>query len=128
MKNSPDPKKVVGFSFDSNHAANLIRNYIQGLLSSSRNVPPVHRKRKSKRSKSTVLPSKSQISHPCQFLHVTQVTTHDTPRYFSLQAFLPSNMKQRVEAFMSPTFRQRSNYWSNFEMENSEIPVHFIRA
>ena len=102
----------MGFSFDSNHAANLIRNYIQGLLSSTHSAPQsnTNRKRKSKRSKSTVLPSKSQISHPCQFLHVTQVTAHDTPRYFSLQAFLPSNMKQRVEAFMSPTFGKRYNY------------------
>lgn len=35
-----------------------------------------------------ILPPKSQISNPCQFLHVTKVTAYDTPRYFSLQAFV----------------------------------------
>jgi hypothetical protein len=49
------------------------------------------RKRKTKRTKNKPLPPKSQISLPCQFSHVTNVSADDTPRYHSLQVFMKSN-------------------------------------
>jgi hypothetical protein len=64
------------------------------LVSNPENIAlssPGRKKRSKKRSKPMVLPPKSQISHPCQFLHVTKVTAYDTPRFFSLQAFVPSS-------------------------------------
>lgn len=110
---------MIGFSFDSEESAHEVWKYVERLISNPENIAlsGPGRKRKVKRTKPIVLPPKSQISHPCQFLHVTKVrfdihshkikflipfslqkvTAHDTPRYFSLQAFLPSAMKQRAD-------------------------------
>jgi hypothetical protein len=88
-----DHRKVIGFSFDSNESAIDLWQCIERLVSNPENIAlssPGRKKRSKKRSKPLVLPPKSQISHPCQFLHVTKVTAYDTPRYFSLQAFVPS--------------------------------------
>jgi hypothetical protein len=88
-----DHRKVIGFSFDSNESAIELWQWVERLISNPENIAlssPGRKKRSKKRSKPLVLPSKSQISHPCQFLHVTKVTTYDTPRFFSLQAFVSS--------------------------------------
>ncbi|KAL7045217.1 hypothetical protein ACKWTF_002172 [Chironomus riparius] len=91
---SSDHRKVVGFSFDSNEAALELWKSLERLICSPENIAissPGRKKRsssKQKRSKHVALPPKSQISHPCQFLHVTKVTAYDTPRFYSLQAFV----------------------------------------
>lgn len=88
-----DHSKVFGFSFDSNESAIELWRWVERLISDPENIAlssPGRKKRTKKRSKPIVLPPKSQISHPCQFLHVTKVTTYDTPRFFSLQAFVSS--------------------------------------
>ncbi|CAO1359116.1 unnamed protein product [Diamesa hyperborea] len=94
---STDHRKIIGFSFDSNEAAIDIWTSIERLVSNPENIAlsaPGRKRKTQKRPKPIALPPKSQISNPCQFLHVTNVTTHDTSRYFSLQAFLtPSKPK-----------------------------------
>lgn len=91
-----DHRKVIGFSFDSNESAIELWQWVERLISNPENIAlssPGRKKRGKKRSKHNSLPSKSQISHPCQFLHVTKVTTYDTPRFFSLQAFVSSSQR-----------------------------------
>jgi len=89
---SADHRKVIGFSFDSNESAVELWHCVERLISNPENIAlssPGRKKRTTKkRSKPVALPPKSQISHPCQFLHVTKVTAFDTPRYYSLQAFV----------------------------------------
>lgn len=97
---SADHRKVIGFSFDSNQAAREMWVRVEELISNPENIAlsAPGRKRKSKKtsSKPIVLPPKSQISQPCQFHHVTSVTTDDTQRYFSLQAFVAPHVKHRA--------------------------------
>lgn len=91
-----DHRKVIGFSFDSNEAALDLWHCVERLVSNPENIAlssPGRKKRTKKRSKPMVLPPKSQISHPCQFLHVNKVTAFDTPRFFSLQAFVSSSKR-----------------------------------
>lgn len=91
-----DHRKVIGFSFDSNESAIELWQCVERLVSNPENIAlssPGRKKRSKKRSKPIVLPPKSQISHPCQFLHVTKVTAYDTPRFFSLQAFVSSSKR-----------------------------------
>lgn len=86
-----DHSKVVGFSFDSNQAAHDIWSTIERLISDPENISlsvPGRKRKQQKRPKPAPLPQKSQISQPCQFSHVTSVTTNDTHRYFSLQTFV----------------------------------------
>ena len=96
-----DHRKVVGFSFDSNEAALELWQSLERLISSPENIAlssPSRKKRsssKQKRSKQVALPPKSQISHPCQFLHVTKVTAYDTPRFYSLQAFVAPSHRHK---------------------------------
>ena len=93
-----DHRKVIGFSFDSDEAAIELWQWVERLISNPENIAlssPGRKKRSKKRSKPIVLPPKSQISHPCQFLHVTKVTTYDTPRFFSLQAFVSSSHRHK---------------------------------
>lgn len=95
---SADHRKIIGFSFDSNQAAREMWVRVEELISNPENIAlsVPGRKRKSKKTaKPIVLPPKSQISQPCQFHHVTSVTTNDTPRYFSLQAFVAPPVKHR---------------------------------
>ncbi|XP_021701180.1 uncharacterized protein LOC5571668 isoform X2 [Aedes aegypti] len=95
---SADHRKVIGFSFDSNQAAREMWVRVEELISNPENIAlsVPGRKRKSKKAaKPIILPPKSQISQPCQFHHVTSVTTNDTPRYFSLQAFVAPPVKHR---------------------------------
>lgn len=93
-----DHRKVIGFSFDSNESAIELWQCVERLVSNPENIAlssPGRKKRsKKQRTKPIVLPPKSQISHPCQFLHVTKVTAYDTPRFFSLQAFVSSSSKR----------------------------------
>lgn len=95
---SADHRKVIGFSFDSNQAAREMWVRVEELISNPENIAlsAPGRKRKTKKNpKPIILPPKSQISQPCQFHHVTSVTTNDTPRYFSLQAFVAPPVKHR---------------------------------
>ncbi|CAO1359137.1 unnamed protein product [Diamesa hyperborea] len=88
---STDHRKIIGFSFDSDESAIEIWQCVEKLISNPENIAlssPGRKKRSKKKSKPMILPPKSQISNPCQFLHVTKVTAYDTPRYFSLQAFV----------------------------------------
>ena len=66
---------MIGFSFDSEESAHEVWKYVERLISNPENIAlsGPGRKRKTKRTKPIVLPPKSQISHPCQFLHVTKV-------------------------------------------------------
>lgn len=102
FKLSPaDHRKVIGFSFDSNTAAREVWHCIDRLTSDPENIAlslPGRKKRKQQkqpRHKYVQLPPKSQISNPCQFHHITSVTQEDTPRYFSLQAFVAAPIQHR---------------------------------
>lgn len=93
-----DHTKVIGFSFDSNEAAHEIWTAIERLISDPENISlsvPGRKRKQQKRPKPAPLPQKSQISQPCQFSHVTSVTTNDTHRYFSLQAFVGQSLNHR---------------------------------
>jgi hypothetical protein len=72
---------------------------VERLISNPENIAlsvSGRKKRKTpKRPKPAALPPKSQISHPCQFNHVTSVTSEDRPRFFSLQAFVSPLNKHR---------------------------------
>ncbi|KFB49631.1 AGAP007736-PA-like protein [Anopheles sinensis] len=95
---SADHRKVIGFSFDSNQAAREMWVRVEELTSNPENIAlsaPGRKRKTPKRAKPIVLPPKSQISQPCQFNHVTSVTTGDTQRYFSLQAFVSAPVKHR---------------------------------
>ncbi|XP_041778216.1 uncharacterized protein LOC121596904 isoform X2 [Anopheles merus] len=95
---SADHRKVIGFSFDSNQAAREMWVRVEELTSNPENIAlsaPGRKRKTQKRAKPIVLPPKSQISQPCQFNHVTSVTTSDTQRYFSLQAFVSAPVKHR---------------------------------
>lgn len=85
-----DHSKSIGFSFDSNSAATDFWRNVERLTSNPENIAlsAPGRKRKTKAAKPKPLPPKSQISLPCQFLHVTNVTAEDTGRYHSLQVFM----------------------------------------
>ncbi|XP_035795669.1 uncharacterized protein LOC118468676 isoform X1 [Anopheles albimanus] len=96
---SADHRKVIGFSFDSNQAAREMWVRVEELTSNPENIAlsaPGRKRKTQKRAKAIVLPPKSQISQPCQFNHVTSVTTGDTQRYFSLQAFVTAPIKHRT--------------------------------
>lgn len=86
-----DHSQLIGFSFDSNAAATDFWQNVERLTSNPENIAlsAPGRKRKTKTvKKNKPLPPKSQISHPCQFLHVTNVTADDMTRYHSLQIFM----------------------------------------
>lgn len=89
-----DHSKIIGFSFDSNIAATEFWRSVERLISNPENIAlsAPGRKRKTKKpAKQKPLPPKTQISLPCQFLHVTNVSAEDTPRYHSFQVFMPKN-------------------------------------
>lgn len=91
-----DHRRIIGFSFDSKQAAAELWSHLQRLISNPENIAlsAPGRKRKSPKKQKIILPPKSQISLPCQFNHITNVTRDDRQRYFSLQAFLPSTNKR----------------------------------
>lgn len=93
-----DHTKVIGFSFDSKQAACEIWSCIERLISDPENISlsvPGRKRKQQKRPKPAPLPQKSQISQPCQFSHVTSVTTNDSQRYFSMQTFVAQPVHQR---------------------------------
>lgn len=93
-----DHTKVIGFSFDSNQAARDMWTSIERLISDPENISlsvPGRKRKQQKRPKPAPLPPKSQISQPCQFLHVTSVTIDDSQRYFSMQAFVAQPINHR---------------------------------
>ncbi|XP_055375820.1 uncharacterized protein LOC129608362 [Condylostylus longicornis] len=92
MSLSSNLNQVIGFSFDSCDAAHELWKCIEKLINDPENKllnqPGSKRKtKKEKKSKPVPLPPKSQISHPCQFHHVTSVTREDAERYL-LQTFV----------------------------------------
>ena len=99
---SQDHRKKIGLSFDSKDAADELWLRIRKLISDPENVSlngPLKKGRISGRSKSSSRkPSgltKSQISQPIQFNHVTNISKKDSFNYFSLQAFLAPLKKNR---------------------------------
>ncbi|XP_058981570.1 uncharacterized protein LOC105262100 isoform X5 [Musca domestica] len=89
---STNHQQMIGFSFDSSEAARELWLHMERLISDPENIAlsmPGRKKPKQKRIKHAPLPPKAQISHPCQFHHVTSVTKEDTDRYYSMQAFAP---------------------------------------
>lgn len=93
-----DHTKVIGFSFDSNQAARDMWSCVERLISDPENISlsvPGRKRKQSKRPKPAPLPQKSQISQPCQFSHVTSVTTNDSQRYFSMQTFVAHPINPR---------------------------------
>lgn len=93
---SSDHRQTIGFSFDSSDSARELWREIEKLISNPENIAlnvsgGSRKKQKQKKMKPIPLPPKSQISHPCQFHHVTSVTREDAERYYSLQAFVPSS-------------------------------------
>jgi len=89
---------MIGFSFDSTDAARELWQHVERLVCNPENealtVPGTRKQKKQKRVKPAPLPPKSQISHPCQFHHVTSVVKEDCERYYSMQAFGPPNPQQ----------------------------------
>lgn len=95
-----DHAKMIGFSYDSNQAAQDTWHHVERLMADPVNIAlnAAGRKRATKqpkRPKAAPLPPKSQISAPCQFHHVTSVAAGDMSRYFSLQAFVNATAKHR---------------------------------
>ncbi|KAI8125602.1 hypothetical protein FF38_14370 [Lucilia cuprina] len=93
---SSNHQQMIGFSFDSTESARELWQHMERLVSDPENIAlsiPGRKKQKQKRTKPAPLPPKAQISHPCQFHHVTSVTKDDTERYYSMQAF--AAMSQR---------------------------------
>lgn len=91
IKHHTDHSKLIGFSFDSNDAAEEFWQNMERLISDPENIAlsaPGRKRKKTKKPKAKPLPPKSQISLPCQFSHVTQVLVEDISRYYSLQAFV----------------------------------------
>ncbi|KAM7353643.1 uncharacterized protein ACRADG_005621 isoform 1-T1 [Cochliomyia hominivorax] len=87
---SSNHQQTIGFSFDSTESARDLWQHMEQLLSDPVNIAlskPGRKKQKQKRSKRPPLPPKAQISHPCQFHHITSVTKGDADRYYSMQAF-----------------------------------------
>ncbi|ALC39561.1 MESR3 [Drosophila busckii] len=94
---STNHQQMIGFSFDSTDAARELWQHVERLVSDPENLAlsvPGRKQKKQKRVKPAPLPPKSQISHPCQFHHVTSVVKEDCERYYSMQAFGPPNMQQ----------------------------------
>lgn len=99
---SSNHQQMIGFSFDSTDAARELWQHVERLTNDPENialsVPGARKKgaaaKKQKRVKPAPLPPKSQISHPCQFHHVTSVVKEDSERYYSMQAFGPVNSQQ----------------------------------
>lgn len=64
---------------------------VERLISNPENIAlsaPGRKRTKKQTKKTKPLPPKSQISNPCQFLHVTNVSADDMSRYHSLQVFM----------------------------------------
>ena len=94
---SSNHQQSIGFSFDSTESARELMSRMERLLADPENIalsaPGRKKQKKQKRVKPAPLPPKSQISHPCQFHHVTSVTKEDSDRYYSTQAFAPPSLK-----------------------------------
>ncbi|KAF5292493.1 hypothetical protein FQR65_LT01637 [Abscondita terminalis] len=90
---SGDHTLQIGFSFDSSRAAQEMWTEIEKLVACPENIslsiPGKKKKKEKKVSKPVQLPSKSHISQPCCFQHVTSVDQDDRSRYYSLKEFVP---------------------------------------
>ncbi|XP_023723107.1 uncharacterized protein LOC111872992 [Cryptotermes secundus] len=100
MHLSSDHSVLVGLSFDSPVAADEMWHRVERLTASPENISlsvPGRRGRKPRRTpKSQPLPSKSHISQPCCFQHVTSVDVADRMRYLSLRALVPGLQDKTV--------------------------------
>jgi len=93
MHLSSDHSVLVGLSFDSPAAADEMWGHVERLTACPENISLSvlgRRGRKPRRSpKPQPLPTKSHISQPCCFQHVTNVDAADRMRYLSLRALVP---------------------------------------
>ncbi|XP_019754339.2 uncharacterized protein LOC109533453 [Dendroctonus ponderosae] len=93
MRYSSDHTIQAGFSFDTKPAAEEMWNHIEKLVACPENIslstPGKKKKKEKKEKKPLPLPSKSHISQPCCFQHITSVDKEDTERYYSLKELLP---------------------------------------
>lgn len=92
MYSSSDHTQQIGFSFDTIQAAQEMWIHVEKLVSDPENISlslPGKKKKKEKKLKPTPLPTKSHISSPCCFQHVTSVDQKDRARFYSLREFVP---------------------------------------
>lgn len=94
MFHSTDHTVQIGFSFDTQAAAQEMWTHVERLVACPENiqlsVPGKKKKRKEKKPpKPAPLPPKSHISQPCCFQHITSVEQDDRSRFYSLQEFVP---------------------------------------
>lgn len=90
---SSDHTLQIGFSFDTTKAAQEMWTHIERLVACPENIslslPGKKKKRKERKPpKPAPLPSKSHISQPCCFQHITSVEKDDSSRYYSLKELL----------------------------------------
>ncbi|CAH1123681.1 unnamed protein product [Ceutorhynchus assimilis] len=108
MLYSCDHTMRVGFSFDTKPAAEDMWSHIEKLVACPENIslslPGKKKKKKEKKEKPQPLPSKSHISQPCCFQHITSVDKEDTERYYSLKELLP-----RSPGVLNPRIHQLDN-------------------
>uniref|UniRef100_A0A0A9WP91 MICAL C-terminal-like protein n=2 Tax=Lygus hesperus TaxID=30085 RepID=A0A0A9WP91_LYGHE len=89
---STDHTTFIGLSFDCEQAAKEMWEHIERLTSCPENISlsvPGSRKTARKTPPRAPLPTKSHISQPCCFQHITSVGQTDKHRYVSLQTLLP---------------------------------------
>lgn len=114
MRTSTDHRQIAGLSFDAADAAQQLFRHIETLTSDPANIRLSTPKRASRTSSLLRFwmtgkssnggggnkmktpakippPRKCDISQPCFFQHVTSVDSTDRGKFFSLQAFVPSN-------------------------------------
>ncbi|XP_047001585.1 uncharacterized protein LOC124619320 [Schistocerca americana] len=104
MHLSSDHTTLVGLSFDSERAADEMAGRVERLTSSPENISlsapgrsKTSRGRRSAQPPPPPLPTKSHISQPCCFQHITSVEVGDRSRYFSLQTLVPMLSSEQEE-------------------------------
>ena len=107
MHLSSDHSSRIGFSFDDSEAADEFHQHLLRLTSDPLNIALSGPRSPNKKSGSygTLTdsdqrsrrkyrpPSKSEISQPCAFQHVVNVSQNDVSKYFSLQAFVRAKVE-----------------------------------
>ncbi|CAO1359094.1 unnamed protein product [Diamesa hyperborea] len=77
---SGDDEEKFGISYFSNAPAVEVRQAIRKMLTSPEIIAlstPLSKRKSKKKSKPQPLPPKCQISNPCQFFHVNNITSYD---------------------------------------------------
>ena len=107
MHLSSDHSSRIGLSFDDVMAADEFYHHLQRLTSDPLNIALTGPRSPNKKSGSCGTlteqdararrkyrpPNKSEISQPCAFQHVVNVTKLDQSKYFSLQAYVRSKVE-----------------------------------